>query len=270
MGGGCTIILLLGDEDADDMEDDATTGVGSMAMESLCGLGETRLLVLERSLCTLPPDELDDDRMARNFLCGLYASSINELVSYNGGACRTRFRTGISSTTNFLAPTVSGGSPCASPVIMECPSSTVDLGLEQLLLPLLQLLLLQFTRVEINLWSCFSLPDSIPESVGLSSLRYRWAAPGTTVCAVPFDVGKCRTTGVIVKPFCVRCAVDATELTDKSSSTDDPELARLRSTAVDVIGHGPSGVDEVHEDDIGLFPASVAARRGADEAVWLI
>jgi len=36
-------------------------------------------------------------RNALNFLCGLYASSINEFVSYNGGACNTLFSTGISS-----------------------------------------------------------------------------------------------------------------------------------------------------------------------------
>lgn len=35
---------------------------------------------------------------ARNFLCGLYASSIKELVSKRGGAWRTRFKTGMSST----------------------------------------------------------------------------------------------------------------------------------------------------------------------------
>lgn len=35
---------------------------------------------------------------ARNFLCGLYASSMSELVSKRGGAWRTRFRTGMSST----------------------------------------------------------------------------------------------------------------------------------------------------------------------------
>lgn len=37
-------------------------------------------------------------RIARNFLCGLYASSIKLLVSYSGGACRTRFNTGMFST----------------------------------------------------------------------------------------------------------------------------------------------------------------------------
>ncbi len=38
---------------------------------------------------------------ARNFLCGLYASSIRELVSKRGGAWRTRFKTGMSSTLDW-------------------------------------------------------------------------------------------------------------------------------------------------------------------------
>ena len=147
-----------------------------------------------------------------------------------------------------------------SPAI-EWPSSTVERGLEQLLLPLLQLLL-QLASEEIILCSCFSLPDSMPESVGLSNLRYRCCCPGAPLTG-PLGEGRWRTTGVIVRPFCVRCAVAATEATARSSSTDDPELARLRRAAVEVMGH------ELEDSDMGLFPANVAASRGA-EAVALL
>lgn len=78
--------------------------------------------------------------MARNFLWGLYASSINELVSYRGGACNTRFNTGMSSTGRRSSTR----------------SSRDERGLE---LP----------DDVPGRFSCFSLPDSIPESVGESN-----------------------------------------------------------------------------------------------------
>lgn len=64
------------------------------------GLGECdeRVIVDEDDELGAGSASLSRWRIARNFLCGLYASSIKLLVSYNGGACRTRFNTGMFST----------------------------------------------------------------------------------------------------------------------------------------------------------------------------
>lgn len=93
-------------------------------------------------------------RSALNFLCGLYASSIRSDVLMSGGACRALFSTGMSSMLSCRSEDDSQSETSFT------LSSSEERGL-------LQMDVLRLCEPPLP----SSLPLSMPESVGDSSLR---------------------------------------------------------------------------------------------------